>query len=126
MVLIDSDILIYIGNKDKQVIQAVKELELKKKLAISIVTEMEMLVGCRNKIEFQKLDKFLKRFSVCKIIESISELGKELIKKYYLSHGLEIPDALIAATALKLEIPLLTMNKKDFRFIENIELLDIK
>lgn len=54
MVLIDSDILIYIGNRDKQIIDAVKELELKNELAISIVTEMEMLVGCRNKTEFQK------------------------------------------------------------------------
>ncbi len=125
MVLIDSNILIQIGNKDKQIVELVKELEIKNKLAISIVTEMEMLVGCRNKAEFQNLDKFLKRFSICKITESISELGKELIKKYYLSHGLEIPDALIAATALQLEIPLLTINRKDFRFIESVELLDI-
>ncbi|HRG47820.1 MAG TPA: type II toxin-antitoxin system VapC family toxin [Leptospiraceae bacterium] len=125
MILIDSNILIDIGNKDKQIIETVKELELKNKLSISIITEMEMLVGCRNKIEFQKLDKFLERFVIYKITESIAELGKDLIKKYYLSHGLEIPDALIAATALNLKIPLLTKNRKDFRFIETLELLDI-
>ena len=44
---------------------------------------------------------------------------------YIGNKGLEIPDALIAATALTLKIPLLTMNRKDFRFIEKIELLDI-
>jgi predicted nucleic acid-binding protein len=38
---------------------------------------------------------------------------------------LEIPDALIAATAIDLKIPLLTKNRKDFHFIEKIELLDI-
>ncbi|MCB1194311.1 MAG: type II toxin-antitoxin system VapC family toxin [Leptospiraceae bacterium] len=123
-VLIDSDILIYIGNNDRSIIELVKKLEERNQLSISIITEMEMLVGCRNKQEFQKLDKFLRRFNVVALNEYISEIAKDLVKKYYLSHGLEIPDALIASTAIHWKIPLLTKNKKDFKFIQNLELIE--
>jgi predicted nucleic acid-binding protein len=37
-----------------------------------------------------------------------------------------IPDTIIAATAITYEIPLLTKNQKDFRFIENLNLLSYK
>nr|MDQ2686882.1 PIN domain-containing protein [Armatimonadota bacterium] len=43
--------------------------------------------------------------------------------RYRLSHGLLIPDALIAATALVHDIPLLTKNQRDFRFIAGLRLL---
>ena len=81
-VLIDSDILIYIGNNDRSIIELVKKLEERNQLSISIITEMEMLVGCRNKQEFQKLDKFLRRFNVVALNEYISEIAKDLVKKY--------------------------------------------
>ena len=123
MILIDSDILIFIGNNDKQIIEIVKKLEDTNELSISVVTEMEMLVGCRNKQEFQKLERFLRRFKILSLNEFISNIAKELVKKYYLSHGLEIPDALIAGTAVYWKIPLLTKNKKDFKFIQDLTLV---
>jgi predicted nucleic acid-binding protein len=46
-----------------------------------------------------------------------------LLKQYRLSHALGIPDALIAATALGEEIPLVTKNQRDFRFIPDLKLL---
>jgi predicted nucleic acid-binding protein len=39
------------------------------------------------------------------------------------SHGLLIPDALIASTALYLNMNLATKNQRDYRFIENLKLL---
>ena len=48
---------------------------------------------------------------------------RELIKKYSLSHKLSIQDALIAATALDFGFKLFTLNKKDFRFIEGLDLM---
>jgi predicted nucleic acid-binding protein len=46
----------------------------------------------------------------------------DLVEKYAKSHGLKIPDALIAATSICEEMPLLTYNVKDFKFIEKIRL----
>jgi predicted nucleic acid-binding protein len=45
------------------------------------------------------------------------------LRQYRLSHGLLIPDALIAATAINFNIPLLTKNQSDYRFIKEVNLL---
>ena len=49
-------------------------------------------------------------------------LDTNLIFKYAKSHNLTIPDALIAATA-KRNIPLFTLNLKDFKYIDEINLI---
>ncbi|MBU2610429.1 MAG: PIN domain-containing protein, partial [Chloroflexi bacterium] len=47
--------------------------------------------------------------------ERISSAAVELIRKYRLSHGLLIPDALIAATALTQNFDFITKNQRDSR-----------
>ncbi len=42
--------------------------------------------------------------------------------KYSLSHNLSLPDGFIAATAIVNQIPLYTLNKKDFQYIRDIKL----
>ncbi len=84
---------------------------------------MELIVGCRNKTELQNLDKFLRHYELIPINESISKKAVKLVETYRLSHGLLIPDALIAATAIALNIPLLSKNQKDYRFIPQLNLL---
>lgn len=44
------------------------------------------------------------------------------METYSLSHKLSLPDALIAATAIEHDIPLYTLNLKDFRFISMLQL----
>jgi predicted nucleic acid-binding protein len=56
--------------------------------------------------------------------ENISRLAVDLVKKYRLSHGLLIPDALIAASALSWDIPLATKNRRDFCYIEALRLVE--
>jgi len=46
----------------------------------------------------------------------------ELIQKYRLSHGLLLPDSIIAATALISGFELYTYNVKDFKFILGLKL----
>jgi predicted nucleic acid-binding protein len=53
----------------------------------------------------------------------ISTIAVDLLRQYRLSHGLLIPDALIAATALYLNMDFATKNQRDYRFIENLKLL---
>ena len=84
---------------------------------------MELIIGCRNKTELRNLEKFLKQFLILKINEQISEKSVELLKQYRLSHGLLIPDSLIAATAIENGENFITKNQKDFRFISEIKLL---
>ncbi len=58
-----------------------------------------------------------------RIDEQISEMAVNLLKTYRLSHGLLIPDSLIAATALVTDSRFVTKNQKDYRFIDGLKLL---
>lgn len=79
-------------------------------LAVSIVTQMELIVGCQDKTELRAVERFLSRFHVLKLNEQISEAAVDLLRRYRLSHGLLIADAFISATALSLNYPIVTKN----------------
>lgn len=121
--IIDTDILIDVGRGDNGAITCLQRLEQQSTLAISTVTRMELIIGCRNKAELRDLEQFLRRFQLLKITEQISDAAVELLQQYRLSHGLLIADALIAATALEHGEPLITKNQRDFRFITGLNLL---
>ncbi|WP_196527378.1 type II toxin-antitoxin system VapC family toxin [Nostoc commune] len=92
-------------------------------LAISIITQMELMVGCRNKAELQTLENFLKHFYIIKIDQAVSDTAVDLLRSYRLSHNLAIPDSLIAATAIVWNYPFITKNQRDYRFIQGLNLL---
>ena len=91
-------------------------------LGMSSVTYMELMVGALNKREVGIITKAFSDFETVEISESISIKAKTLIEKFTKSHGLQIPDALIGAAALELDLPLYTANIKDFQFIPDLKL----
>lgn len=121
--LVDTDILIDASRQINEAIACLDRIEKQSTLAISVITQMELIVGCRNKTELRKIDKFLKRFQIVKLNETISGTASDLLRQYRLSHGLLIPDALIAATALHFDQSLITKNQRDYRFISGLFLL---
>jgi predicted nucleic acid-binding protein len=84
---------------------------------------MELYYGALNKRELGQIKKALSGFDVHMINPAISDLAIDLILQYAKSHNLMIPDALIAAAAIHLDRELLTLNMKDFRFIEGLRLV---
>jgi len=122
-VLVDTDILIDLAADSKQAVASIKMLEAEFSLAVSTITVMELTVGCRNKTELGNMEKLLERFEVVPLTEQISFIAVNLVKKYRLSHGLLIADALIAATTLAEDIPLASKNQRDYRFIPDLNLL---
>src|SRR3990172_11702427 len=123
IVIVDTDILIDAGLKIVKAINYLQRLEQENTLGVSLITQMELIVGCRNKRELNSLDKFLRRFEIININETISFKSAELLRKYRLSHGLLIADALISSTVLTMDVSVLTKNKKDYQFIEGIKLI---
>jgi len=123
LVIIDTDILIDVARDVSEATGCLREIEHNAIPAISAVTQMELMIGCRNKKELKALDRFLSRFTILKISEAISERAVGLLRSYRLSHGILIADALIAATALNHERPLISKNQRDYRFIEALALL---
>ncbi|MBE9009707.1 type II toxin-antitoxin system VapC family toxin [Pseudanabaenaceae cyanobacterium LEGE 13415] len=122
-ILIDTDILIDVANNDAIAKTRLTAESQNAVLAVSTVTVMELIIGCRNKAELNTLNRFLAQFQTLTITSTISDRATELLQNYYLSHGLLISDALIAATAIENQIPLLSKNQRDFRFIQELNLL---
>jgi predicted nucleic acid-binding protein len=124
MIVVDTDILIDAAHSVEDAVNCLQQIEEKSVLAISVVTSMEMIIGCRNKKELTLLDQFFQRFEVLSLDNRISDTATELLKTYRLSHGLLIADALIAATAIINGTQLISKNQKDYRFIEQLGLLE--
>jgi len=123
LTIVDSDILIDVARGKAEAINFLLTLQQTSTLAISAVSQMELIVGCRNKKELQDLEKFLNRYQILKITDRISDRAVDLLKQYFPSHGLLIADCLIAATALVHHEAFVTKNQRDFRFIADLNLL---
>jgi predicted nucleic acid-binding protein len=122
-VLVDKDVLIDVLRQVETTISILKSATITASPIISAVTQMELIVGCRNAVELRSLDRFLQSFEIVDISEAISSQAVQLLHQYRLSHGLLIPDALIAASSLVTGHGLLTKNQRDYRFIEGFNLL---
>jgi predicted nucleic acid-binding protein len=122
MAVIDTDVLIDAGRGASEALACLQQLEQNTCLAISVITQMELIVGCRQKKEFRALERYLARFKILKLSEAISDRAVTLFRNYRLSHGILIPDALIAATVLDFDCSLVTKNQRDYRFIEGLRL----
>lgn len=123
MIIVDTDILIDAARCVDDAVNCLQQIEDTSSLAISAVTQMELIIGCRNKKEFKTLEYFLQRFKIISLSEQASDMATELLKTYRLSHGLLIADALIAATAIITKTQLISKNQKDYRFIEKLDLM---
>jgi tRNA(fMet)-specific endonuclease VapC len=90
---------------------------------ISAVSVMELIEGCRNRKELADLQPFLAAFLVHQTTPQISTTAIGLMCSFTLSHGLDTPDALIAATALELGLSIYTLNTKHFQMIPGLTVL---
>jgi predicted nucleic acid-binding protein len=121
MVLCDTNILIHAFNGNVATIKALEEIGFAN-IVLSSITTMELLQGMGNKSELAQMKKKIKYYDIIHFDSHISQKSIELIEGFKLSHHLQIPDAIIGATAIVNEIELFTYNKKDFDFMPNITL----
>jgi len=127
-VVCDTDVMIdYWDTTSKRHLQTRDILENQlglNQVVISAITQMELVVGARNKAEETLIQKKLLRFNTALINNEITIEAMRMLGTYRLSHGLAIPDCMIAATAIVLQRPLFTYNLKDFRFIKKLDLFE--
>jgi predicted nucleic acid-binding protein len=118
----DTNIFINWFNNDKKTIDKLNQIGLDR-IAVSVITVMELIQGVDNKEQLQQLKKKIKHYAIVDFTKEVSELSLQLMANYKLSHNLQIPDAIIAATSVIYKIPLFTYNLKDFKYIPKIELV---
>jgi predicted nucleic acid-binding protein len=123
--LIDSDVLIWYirGNKNAQ-----KTIHKNIPFKISVINYMEIIQGMKDKKELKSFQKCLKKWAVdiIQINDNISTRAMFLVEDYYLSHSMELGDAIIASTALENQEIILTGNDKHYKFIPNIQIQKFK
>ena len=83
---------------------------------------METIRGCLNREVQQQAEKLLRRFQVIGLDNNISRRADKLVTRYHLGYRLAVADALIAATALEYDLPLLSKNQRDFQFLKEVGL----
>jgi len=119
--LVDTDVLIWNlrGNE-----KAAELLDNLGGFSLSAVSYMELVQGVRDKSELIALRRALRFWNanVQPLDEQISSRAMFLMESHALSHGLQVADALIAATAISLGSRLLTANDKHYRVIDGLEM----
>ena len=119
--LVDTDVLIwYLKGNEK----AYQIIENSSNFFISVVTYMELVQGMRNKKELNNLRKALHIWNaqILYISEEISAKAMFYIEQHFLSHSMQLADALIGATAITYGNPILTGNDKHYNVLKDVEI----
>ena len=122
MTLCDTNVFIYAFNGRQDTIDKLTEIGFQD-IVLSSISVMELYQGMGNKVELAQIKRKIKYFDVIEINDDASKLATKLIENFRLSHNLQIPDAIIGATAVIHQLPLFTYNIKDFAFMPGIKLI---
>ncbi|MBC8232697.1 type II toxin-antitoxin system VapC family toxin [bacterium] len=121
-IILDTDIFIDYFRGVSEAESYIENLPIDKR-GTTDVTLMELFSGARDKKNLATIVEFIETnsFFVFPVTASASKNATELVKKYTLSRGLRMPDALVAAIALSVGGTLVTGNKRHFEFIDALK-----
>jgi len=117
-VLLDTNIVLYFLNGEETLIPLLEE----KNIFLSFISQLELL-GSKNinPGDVIKIKSFIEECTVIDITPEIKETAI-LIRRNY---SLKLPDSIIMATSLWLNIPLITADK-DFKKVDIADLIFFK
>ncbi|MBI3035616.1 type II toxin-antitoxin system VapC family toxin [Candidatus Woesearchaeota archaeon] len=120
MMLIDTNIFVDRLRNYAAGVRFFESIAGKENVIFSAITGAELLAGKANEDSSKraKLSRFLRQWDKKVIDNPVSALAGDLCRK----HGLAIPDALVAATALLNNAELITKNVKDFKKVPDLRL----
>lgn len=120
MILLDTDVMIDLLRQYQPAVAWLDSLG-EEEIALPGFVVMELIQGCRDKVEQDKVKKALVRYGVAWPLPKTCEQASSTFSSYYLSHGLGILDALIGQTAVALELSLYTFNQKHYEAIPDLK-----
>ena len=119
--IIDTDVLIwYMKGNEK----AYEIIENSNTFFISVVTYIELVQGMRNKKELNNLRKALYGWNaqILYISEEVSAKAMFYVEQHFLSHSIQLADALIGATAIAYGFPIFTANDKHYKVMKDVQI----
>jgi len=126
-VIVDTDILIWYLRGSEAARRFLARVPLSER-AVSALTVMELLQGCRDTRETRMLNAFVSENlgAVLHPDEAISRRAIRLLESHALRAGLRVVDALIAATTLEAGTTLATGNVRHYRAIGGLPLVGFR
>ena len=123
MILLDSDVMIDLLRQCPPAVAWLDTLGDEEIILPGFVV-MELLQGCSNKAEQAKVEKVLAEFEVMWPLPDTCEAALKVFARYHLSQGIGFLDALIGQTAVALNLPLHTFNRKHYAVIPNLVIVE--
>jgi predicted nucleic acid-binding protein len=122
VILLDTDVMIDLLRRYPPAIAWLESLG-EEELALPGFVVMELLQGCRNKAEQERVQSTLQPYGV--VWPSVDTCNAALLAfaNTHLSQGLGLLDALIGQTAVALGVTLYTFNKKHYAAIPTLQTL---
>jgi len=119
--VIDTDVLIWYMRGNEKAFQLIENTD---NFFISVVTYMELVQGMRNKKELNNLRQALHAWNtkILYISEGISAKAMFAVEQHFLSHSMQLADALIGSTAIAYGLPLVTGNDKHYKVMKEIQI----
>ncbi len=119
--IVDTDVLIWYSRAYQSAIDTIHSLD---RFSISVVTYIEVIQEVRNKKELSAFKKALGILNaqIIQVDELISTKAMFYVEQYTLSHSMELADALIGASAVIKQLPLLTGNEKHYKHLPEIRI----
>lgn len=119
--VIDTDVLIWYMRGNQNAYQVIENSDI---FFLSAVTYMELVQGLRNKKELTALRQALHGWNaqILYISEEISAKAMFFVEQHFLSHSMQLADALIGATAIAHGMPLLTGNDKHYKVMKDLQI----
>lgn len=119
--IVDTDFLIWHMRGNAKARRVIEKLGA---FSISAISYMEILQGVQNKAELRALRRFMQMREIhCIPIDpEITARAIFLLEEYLLSHGMDMGDALIAATVENHGETLLTANTSHYNMVPNLSL----
>ncbi|MBN1129971.1 MAG: type II toxin-antitoxin system VapC family toxin [Chitinispirillaceae bacterium] len=116
--LVDSDIIIDLLRGQKDAVDFFVSHE--QTINFSAVSVAELYSGIRNSVEERAVERLFAAFQVLPVTADIARVAGTYCRTFRNSHGVEIPDALIAATSAAHSLSLCTLNCKHYPMIAGI------
>jgi len=113
---LDSNIVLYLLNGEATLIPLLED----KQLYLSFITQLELLSfpGISEK-EINKIKSFIDECIIIEMSSTIKEYTIKLRKK----HQLKLPDAIIAASSLYINVPLVTADNDFKKISKDVDLV---
>lgn len=112
----DTNILIDLLNKRLEAAEAIEKGASHR--SISLISWMEVMVGARKYHQEARTAALLGAFEIIDVSREIAERSVLLRAE----HGMKLPDAIILASAMVRNCPLITRNTKDFAGISGVKI----